>query len=113
MSQLPVRGELWWAELAGVGARPVVVLSRDAAIRGRRRTLIAACSTHIRRLPSEVILEPGDDPVDRICAIQLDAVTDVDIAILTRRLGRLSAVKMTAVCAALAVAVDCPGRLSY
>ena len=32
MSDLPRRGELWWCELADIGRRPVVVLSRDVAM---------------------------------------------------------------------------------
>lgn len=105
---LPARGELWWADLDGVGARPVVVLSRDAAIGGRRRSVVAPCSTVIRGLASEVVLEPGDHPVDRRCAVQLDSVVDVGVHVLVRRLGRLGPDVMAAVCAALAVAVDCP-----
>ena len=61
---LPTRGELWWADLDDAGRRPVVVLSRDAAILGRRRSMVAACSTIVRGLPSEVRLEPGDEPMD-------------------------------------------------
>jgi len=30
VSALPERGEVWWCEMAEVGRRPVVVLSRDA-----------------------------------------------------------------------------------
>lgn len=104
---LPAHGELWWAELDGAGGRPVVVLSRDAAIEGRRRTMAAACSTIIRGLPSEVILEPGEDPIDRRCVVQLDAVVDVHVRVLTHRLGRLSSDKVRRVCAALAVATGC------
>lgn len=105
---LPQHGELWWAELADAGARPVVIISRDAAIIGRRRTMIAPCSTTIRGLPSEIVLEPGDDPVDRRCVIQLDAVTDVSVRILARPLGRLSDGRMRQLCAGLGVATDCP-----
>lgn len=104
---LPARGELWWADLADAGARPVVVLSRGAAIAGRRRTLVAPCSTVVRDLPSEVLLEPGEEPVDRLCAAQLDAVTDLPVAVLTRCLGRLSDEAMRRLCAALGVATDC------
>ena len=107
-SGLPERGEVWWAEL-DVGGRPVVVISRDAAIRGRRRTMIAACSTLVRGLPSELLLEPGDDPVPRPCVAQLDAVVDVPVGVLRRRFGRLSDVRMRQLCRALAVAVDCEG----
>lgn len=105
---LPAHGELWWADLGEAGARPVVVLSRDAAIRGRRRALVATCSTNIRGLDSEVPLEPGTDAVSRPCVVQLDAVNDVRVRELTRRLGRLSSQRMRQVCRALAVAVDCP-----
>jgi mRNA interferase MazF len=65
MSALPARGEVWWCELAAIGRRPVVVLSRDAAIPRLRRALVAPCTTTIRGLPSEVVLEPDSDPVPR------------------------------------------------
>ena len=100
---------MWWCELPNVGRRPVVVLSRDAAIPRLRRTLVAPCTTTIRRLASEVALEPGDDPVPRRCAINLDSVESVSVAVLVERLGRLGDARMREVCAALEVAVDCHG----
>jgi len=102
----PRRGEVWWSELPEIGRRPVVVLSRDAAIPRLRRALIAPCTTTIRGLLSEVVLEPGDDPVPRRSAVNLDSVESVSIAVLVDRLGMLSAERMRAICAALAVAVD-------
>jgi mRNA interferase MazF len=104
---LPERGELWWCELPDIGRRPVVVLSRDAAIPRLRRTLVAPCTTTIRGLPSEVVLEPGADPVPRRSAVNLDSVESVSIAVLVDRLGCLSGPRMHEVCAALEVAVDC------
>lgn len=103
----PVRGEMWWCELPDVGRRPVVVLSRDAAIPRLRRTLIGPCTTTIRGLPSEVVLEPDDDPVPRRCAVNLDSVESVAVAFLVERLGRLADDRMRQICAALEVAVDC------
>ena len=38
------RGDVWWCELPEIGRRPVVVLSRDAAIPRLRRLLIGPCS---------------------------------------------------------------------
>jgi mRNA interferase MazF len=61
-------------------------------------------------LPSEVVLEPGDDPVPRRSAVNLDSVDNVSVAALTERLGRLSDVRMRQVCAALEVAVDGNGN---
>lgn len=107
MSDLPLRGELWWCEPPEIGRRPVVVLSRDAAIPRLRRALVAPCTTTIRGLPSEVVLEPGDDPVPRRSAVNLDSVESVAVSLLVERLGRLSDVRMREICAALDVAVDC------
>jgi mRNA interferase MazF len=104
---LPRRGELWWCELPEIGRRPVVVLSRDAAIPRLRRTLVAPCTTTIRGIPSEIVLEPGDDPVPRRTAVNLDSVESVSVAVLVDRLGTLSGRRMREVCAALEVAVDC------
>ncbi len=103
----PRRGELWWCELPEVGRRPIVVLTRDAAIPRLRRTLVAPCTTTIRSLPSEVILEPGDDPVPRRTAVNLDSVESVSVAVLVDRIGTLSDDRMRDLCAALEVAVDC------
>lgn len=107
MTPVPARGEVWWCELPDIGRRPVVVLSRDAAIPRLRRTLIGPCTTTIRDLPSEVVLEPGEDPVPRRSAINLDSVESVSTGVLVERLGRLSDSRMEQVCVALAVAVDC------
>lgn len=90
-----------------IGRRPVVVVSRDAAIPRLRRALVAPCTTTIRSLASEVLLEPGDDPVPLRSAVNLDSIESVSITILVERLGRLSGVRMREICDALAVAVDC------
>lgn len=107
MRQSPSRGETWWCDLAEIPRRPVVVLSRDAAIPRLRRVLIAPCTTTIRGLPSEVVLEPGEDPIPQLSAVNLDAVESVSIVTLTERLGRLNDERLRQVCEALAVAVDC------
>lgn len=109
VAPLPARGEVWWCELPDIGRRPVVVLSRDAAIPRLRRTLIAPCTSTIRGLPSEVVLEPGADPVPRRSALNLDSVESVSIAVLVERLGRLGGERMREVCVALGVATDCGG----
>jgi mRNA interferase MazF len=90
-----------------IGRRPVVVLSRDAVIPRHRRALIAPCTTTIRDLPSEVLLEPGEDPVPLRSAVNLDSVESVSIAILVERVGRVADHRMRQICAALAIAVDC------
>jgi mRNA interferase MazF len=107
MTGLPQRGEVWWCEPPAIGRRPVVVVSRDAAIARLGRALVAPCTTTIRGLPSEVVLEPGDDPVPKRCVVNLDSVESVSVGLLVERLGRLSDARMLDVCSALAVATDC------
>lgn len=107
MTGIPARGEVWWCELPEISRRPVVVLSRNAAIPRLRRTLVAPCTTNIRGLPSEVVLEPDEDPVPLRSAINLDSVESVSLGVLVERLGRLSDERIREVCAALAIAVDC------
>jgi len=107
VTAVPARGEVWWCELPDIARRPVVVLSRDAAIPKLRRTLVAPCTTTIRDLPSEVVLEVDTDPIPRRSAVNLDSVESVSVGTLTDRLGRLSDDRMREVCSALLVAVDC------
>jgi mRNA interferase MazF len=109
LSPLPGRGEVWWCELPDVGRRPVVVLSRDAAIPRLRRALVGPCTTTIRGLPSEVQLEPGEDPIPRRSVVNLDAVESVSVGTLVERIGRLSGPRMLEICASLEIAVGCDG----
>jgi mRNA interferase MazF len=106
---LPVRGEVWWCELPEVGRRPVVVLSRDAAIPRLGRALIGPCTTTIRGIPSEVRLEPTEDPIPRISVVNLDSIESVSIGALVERVGRLSDDRMRQICDALDIAVACEG----
>jgi len=92
-----------------IGRRPVVVLSRDAVIPRHRRALVAPCTTTIRGLDSEVVLEPPEDPLPRRSAVNLDSVESVSVAILVSRLGRLRDTRMNEICAAHSVAVDRSG----
>ena len=109
MTALPSRGEVWWCELAEFGRRPAVVLSRDAAIPRLRRALIGPCTTTIRGIPSEVVLNPERDPIPRLSAVNLDSVESVSLATLVERLGRLSDDRMREICSALEIAVACEG----
>ena len=107
MNGIPAHGEVWWCEVPEVGRRPVVVLSRDAAIPRLRRTLIGPCTTTIRGIPSEVLLEPGEDPIPLRSVVNLDSVESVSVGTLVERLGRLSDQRMRQICSALEIAVSC------
>jgi mRNA interferase MazF len=87
----------------------VVVLSRDAAIPRLRRALIGPCTTTIRGIPTEVLLEPPQDPIPLVSVVNLDSVESVSVGTLVERLGRLGDDRMREICEALEVAVDCHG----
>src|SRR5450755_449953 len=80
MTGVPARGEVWWCEPAEIGRRPVVILSRDVAIPRLRRALVGPCTTTIRGIPSEVVLEP-----------LTPGLSDPSLGLLGRRLGVLAA----------------------
>lgn len=98
---------MWWCETSEIGRRPVVVISRNGAIAGRRQAMVAPCTTTIRGLATEVVLDPEEDPVPRLSAANLDAVQDVPVALLIQRIGTLGWTRMAEVCAAVEVAFGC------
>jgi len=104
---LPRWGEVWWCEPPEIGKRPVVILSRDAAIPRLRRSLVAPCTTTIRGLPSEVVLDPDGDPVPTRSAVNLDSVESVSVGVIVDRIGVLSYHRMSEICHALAIATAC------
>ena len=83
------------------------MLSRDAAIPRLRRALIGPCTTSIRGIPSEVPLDPGEDPIPHPSVVNLDSVESVSLEALVERLGRLSDSRMREICDALEIAVGC------
>ena len=85
------------------------MLSRDAAIPRLGRALIGPCTTTIRGIPSEVRLEPTEDPIPRISVVNLDSIESVSIGALVERVGRLSDDRMRQICDALDIAVACEG----
>jgi mRNA interferase MazF len=86
-----------------------VVLTRDVAIPRLRRALIGPCTTTIRGIPSEVRLDPAEDPIPRVSAVNLDSVESVSLGTLVERIGRLGDERMRQICDALRVAVACDG----
>lgn len=68
--------------------------------------LVAPCTTRLRGLPTEVRLDE-EDGMPSVCAVSLDNVTSVERSLLGSPLATLSAERMAAVCAALAIAVGC------
>lgn len=88
--------------------RPVLVLTRPAALDYLSRVTVAPITSTIRGVPSEVALGP-DDGMTRPCAANLHNVVTVSRDALGRRVARLDVPRMREVCAALAFALGCDG----
>jgi mRNA interferase MazF len=100
------RGEVVWLELEQEGRRPVVVLTRDAALPTLRDVVVALVTRTIRGIDTEVQIGPEDGmPVE--CAVSLDNLRTVPQALLTESIVRLDAARMDDICRALAQAAGC------
>lgn len=86
--------------------RPVLVLTRDSAIKHLSTVTVAPITSTIRDVPSEVILDVEDGMKNR-CAVNLHNTITVFQARLGRRVGTLSSVRMQQVCAALRFSLGC------
>jgi mRNA interferase MazF len=88
------RGEVWWANLPKpIGKRPVLLLSRNTAIRVREFITVAQVTTVIRQLPVEVHLGKADG-MPKNCVVNLDVLTTIPKSQLTERICQLSLSKM-------------------
>ncbi len=86
--------------------RPVVVLTRESAIRYLSAVTVAPITSAIRDVPSEVRLTKADG-MKSACAVNLHNVVTVSKAHLGRRVAVLSPERLRDVCAALGFAVGC------
>ncbi|MEI9813298.1 MAG: type II toxin-antitoxin system PemK/MazF family toxin [Acidobacteriota bacterium] len=86
--------------------RPVVILTRDTAIRHLTRVTVAPITSTLRDVPSEVALGV-DDGMKQLCAVNLHNVVTVAQQNVGRRVAQLSPQKMSAICAAWRFAVGC------
>lgn len=102
----PQRGEVWWAEVPEAGRRPVLVLTRDAAIGKLNKLLVAPITRTVRGIPTEVELDESDG-MPKPCAVSLDNLSIIDTWALTNRICTLDMIKLAAVCESLRIAVDC------
>lgn len=100
----PHRGEVWLARLDKV--RPLVVLTRDPLGSLLNAVIAAPVTSTVRHLSTEVALGPDDGIRSRSVA-NLDNVQLVARSRLVRRVGRVRASTLRALCEALSIAVDC------
>lgn len=107
MASRVARGDVWIYQFDPPDKkRPVVVLTRDTAIRFLHSVMVAPVTSAVRGISSEVVVgEP--EGLTQTSAVNLDNVQTVAKKRLGKRVGRLGARKMREVCAALALATAC------
>ncbi len=86
--------------------RPVVVLTRDSAIRYLSTVTVAPITSTIRGVPSEVLLDEEDGMRGR-CAINLHNAVTVSQQRLGNRVAQLGPRRMSEVCSALRFSLGC------
>lgn len=100
------RGEVWWYQDPRAGRRPFLILTREEAIPVLNQVLAVPATRTIRGIPTEVPLGESDGmPGD--CALTLDNMTLVRMALCTDRITRLGPDRMQDVCEALRIATGC------
>lgn len=100
------RGEVWRADLPlPAGVRPVLILTREAAIAVRNAVTVAPITRTIWGLPVEVQLDKQDG-MPTVCVVNCDNLLTVPKSRLQTRLCTLSAAKMQAVEQAIKFALD-------
>lgn len=102
------RGEVWWANLPPpVGRRPVLIVTRTAAVAVRNQVVVAQVTRSVHGIPVEVALTQADGmPQD--CVVNCDLLMTVPKSRLERMITQLSEQKMAAVNGALRFAMELP-----
>ncbi|HEU5149066.1 MAG TPA: type II toxin-antitoxin system PemK/MazF family toxin [Iamia sp.] len=101
----PAQGDIWWAE-AQDKRRPVLVVTRDAAIGRVHRIMVAPVTRTVRHIPTEVPLGPDHGlPVE--CAATFDNLETVLRSYLTEYVGHLRPDQGGEICRALSALADC------
>ena len=100
------RGEVWWAELdLPIGRRPVLVLTRTAAVSSRNQVVVAQITRTARGLANEVPLTPTDG-MPKSCVVNCDVLLTVSKKQFRNRVAILSPSKMAAVEQALKFSLE-------
>jgi mRNA interferase MazF len=85
---------------------PVVVLTNPGAIPYLSKITVAAVTSTVRGVPSEVILDEEDGMKHR-CAVNLFNLTTVDKSEIGRHLAQLSPLRLRQICEALSFTLGC------
>lgn len=107
MARRVARGDIWLFGFAPPDKRrPVLVLSRPAALERLRTAVVAPITSTVHGLPSEVPVGV-DRGLKAPSVVNLDHLFTVSQAELRQWVGRLDDARMEALCGALAIAMGC------
>jgi mRNA interferase MazF len=96
-------GEIWEARLDKL--RPVAIVSRDDVAGRRATTTVASITSTVRDVPTHVPVDHRDG-LAQLSVINCDELQTIPKTDLTRRIGRLSETKITALDEALRFALQ-------
>lgn len=107
MAREVARGEIWLLNLPSPDRRrPVLVLSRPSLLRVLHTATVAAITSTLRGVPTEVTLGV-EDGLKQVSCVNLTNVFTVRRSDLRHYVGSVSAQKMREVCHALNIACGC------
>jgi len=105
VTAVPLQGEVWWAE-AEDKRRPVLIVTRDAAVPVLHRLVVAPVTRTVRGIPTEIALS-DEEGLPVACAASFDNLQPVNRRLLTARVGGLAPGRRGEVCRALGALADC------
>ena len=106
MARLIQRGDVRWYRFGRPDRRrPVIVLTRTAALEFLSEVTVAPVTGTIRDIPTEVVLT-SDDGMPRTCAANLDHIQTVSRAKVGARITTLRAERMAQIAGAFRFALD-------
>ena len=86
--------------------RPVLILTRDAAVDHLSTVTVAPITSTIRDVPSEVVLDVEDGMKSR-CAVNLHNAVTISQDRLGKQIANLNNLRMQQVCAAMRFSLGC------
>jgi mRNA interferase MazF len=102
------RGEVWWADLAPpIGRRPVLILTRSAAVRVRNQLVVALITRTVHHIKSEVSVGPSDG-MPHQSVVNCDLLFTSAKLRVVRRVTTLTPAKLDEVHEALRFALELP-----
>ncbi len=98
------RGEVWDADIPGVGKHPVVVITRDTALPLVTSVVCVLITSSLHEHVAEVELGQ-EEGLERLSSANCDNIFTLPKAVLTRRRGRLGPAKSVELDRALMIAL--------